>query len=80
MLKIDLGASKFRPRSAGSFIPSKEGDEFGGVDQGGNLGVTFHKWVMLYTEAAAALVVFAVLWPLTVPWLLYVLFFSDHLS
>jgi hypothetical protein len=55
------GLSKFRPRAPDTFIPAKEGDEFGGVDHGKNLEVALHEWVVIYGEMILVLLLPVVL-------------------
>jgi hypothetical protein len=55
------GLSKFRPRAPDAFIPTKEGDEFAGIDHGKNLEVALHEWVVIYGEMVLVLLLPVVL-------------------
>ena len=48
----------------GAFTPTKEGDEFGGVDQGSMIGLVLNEWVALYAEVLLLMTVIAMCWPL----------------
>jgi hypothetical protein len=52
----------------------KEGDEFGGVDQGSAIGLILHDWVLLYGEVMILFLFIAIFWPLLIlPGLAYLL-------
>ena len=52
-----VGSTKFRPRAPDAFVPTKEGDEFGGIEHGNDLQVALHEWPMLYGEMLLVLMV-----------------------
>ena len=55
------GLSKFRPRAPDAFIPTKEGDEFAGIDHDKNLEVALHEWLVIYGEMVLVLLLPVVL-------------------
>ena len=55
-------------------MPTKEGDEFGGIEHGNDLQVALHEWPMLYGEMLLVLMVVVLLSPvLAGPVVLYLL-------
>jgi hypothetical protein len=55
-------------------VPTKEGDEFGGIEHGNDLQVALHEWPMLYGEMLLVLMVVVLLSPvLAGPVVLYLL-------
>jgi hypothetical protein len=69
-----VGSAKFRPRAPDAFVPTKEGDEFGGIEHGNDLQVALHEWPMLYGEMLLVLMVVVLLSPvLAGPVVLYLL-------
>jgi hypothetical protein len=69
-----VGSAKFRPRAPDAFVPTKEGDEFGGIEHGNDLQVALHEWPMLYGEMLLVLMVVVILSPvLAGPVVLYLL-------
>jgi hypothetical protein len=58
------GSSKFRPRGPDAFIPTKEGDEFAGIEHSRDIQVAIHEWLVLYGEVMLIAIFVVFFWPL----------------
>jgi hypothetical protein len=73
-LRTFVGSTKFRPRALDTFVPTKEGGEFGGIEHGNDLQVALHEWPILYGEILPVLMVVVLFSPvLAGPVVLYLL-------